>query len=436
MKQRKRNLFAGVFLPDGKLREAMELYPGKTRTEVQGIIWKELRKKLLVAGLLLVFFLGMAVYFAGKEPDNEGILRPRPGKSAIQEEVLLETRDNDWKKVPVEVGAREYSELQVEMLHQQAEQYLDTVALGENKSWESIKTHLYFPDVLPDNTATIYWSTDAPWLITRKGEVKNADLESEEQVRITAKLSYGTEYRMFSKVVTVYPKEYNGEEALLRRIQLELRQQEQASRTTESFILPETVLGYTVKKTGEENGQTAAFFILLALVVPLLLYYGYFGGLDTKRKKRREQAESGYLSFVTKLSLMMAAGITVRQAFNRLADEYEKNYGKKHMLTAELKVTKQELDNGHSEQEAYEAFGRRIGVLAYRRLASLLTQNVSRGVQGMQNLLLLEAKEVMAQERAGIKVRGEQAGTKLLVPMMGLLFLVFAILLVPAFQNF
>jgi dihydrodipicolinate synthase/N-acetylneuraminate lyase len=47
-----------------------------------------------------------------------------------------------------------------------------------------------------------------------------------------------------------------------------------------------------------------------------------------------------------------------------------------------------------------------------------------------------EAKEVMAQERAGIKVKGEQAGTKLLFPMMGLLFLVFAILLVPAFLTF
>ena len=85
---------------------------------------------------------------------------------------------------------------------------------------------------------------------------------------------------------------------------------------------------------------------------------------------------------------------------------------------------------------AYEDFGRRIGVLAYRRMASLLAQNVSKGVQGMRNLLLQESKEVMAQERANIKAKGEQAGTKLLFPMMGMLFLVFAILLVPAFQSF
>ena len=54
----------------------------------------------------------------------------------------------------------------------------------------------------------------------------------------------------------------------------------------------------------------------------------------------------------------------------------------------------------------------------------------------MKGLLLQEAKEVMAQERATIRQKGEQAGTKLLLPMMGLLGLVFAILLVPAFQTF
>ena len=77
-----------------------------------------------------------------------------------------------------------------------------------------------------------------------------------------------------------------------------------------------------------------------------------------------------------------------------------------------------------------------MGVLVYQRMASLLTQNVSKGIQGIQTLLLQEAKEAMAQERANIKIKGEQAGTKLLLPMMGMLVLVFAILLVPAFWSF
>ena len=71
----------------------------------------------------------------------------------------------------------------------------------------------------------------------------------------------------------------------------------------------------------------SGFFLLLAVVIPLLLYSGYFGNLDTKRKKRKEQAEGCYTEFITKLSLMLAAGVSVRQAFIRLAEEYERNHG-------------------------------------------------------------------------------------------------------------
>ena len=175
--------------------------------------------------------------------------------------------------------------------------------------------------------------------------------------------------------------------------------------------------------------------VLLAVVVPILFYFGYFEMLDTKRKERKRQAEECYTEFVTQISILLAAGISVRQAFFRLEEEYEKKYGAQHVIAAELQITRQELENGHSEAMVYEAFGRRIGVLSYQRMASLLEQNTSKGIQGIRSLLLQEAKEVMAEERAKIKIKGEQAGTKLLFPMIGLLFLVFAVLLMPAFQS-
>lgn len=435
MKQKKNSLLKTALIPEGKLREAMELYPGKTRNEVREIVWRELLKKLVPGMMAAAAFMILAVTFFRGEPDVEGILRPAPGKASVAEQVLLETEEG-WKNLTLEIGALEYEEDRIEALHQAAETYLEEVVLGENEEFSRITKDLYLPDELPEDSGEIYWSTDAPWVITSQGEVLNGELTEAETVTITGEISYGSEYRYFSRLVTVYPAEYTEEEAILRAIQTELEQQEKAARTKERFVLPETVLGYRVKQEENSNFGAGAFLILLAVTVPMLLYSGYFGSLDTKRKKRKELASGCYTEFVTKLSLMLAAGVSVRQAFFRMAEEYERNYGVKHVLSEELKVTRQELDNGHSEAMAYEAFGQRLGVLAYRRMASLLTQNVSRGVQGIRNLLLQEAKEVMAQERANIKVKGEQAGTKLLFPMMGLLFLVFAILLVPAFRTF
>lgn len=427
-------LLQKLFIPFTKLREAMELYPGKTRAEVQELLWKELRKKLLLGGILAVFFLVLAGATGRKAPEPEGIKRPLPGSGVVVEQVLLNI-DEEWKSLPLTIGALEYEEARIEELHRAAESYLAEVMPGENESLAKVTGELFFPDTLPEG-GSISWSTDAPWLVTAEGKVLNEELEDVKEITITAEIFYGSEKRYFIKNAVIYPAVYTGEEAVLRKVQSELAAREEACRTAERFVLPEQVLGYEIKQEEKAELGINVFLILLSVAVPLLLYSGFYGALDTKRKERKEQAEGCYTEFITKLSLLLAAGVSVRQAFIRLAEEYEGHYGAKHVLAAELQVIKQELDNGHSENVVYEAFGGRIGVLAYRRMASLLTQNVSKGVQGMRNLLLQEAKEVMAQDRANIKTKGEQAGTKLLLPMMGMLFLVFAILLVPAFQSF
>lgn len=423
-----------LLVPEGKLREAMELYPGKTREEVREILFREVIKRLRPGGIVAIVFLGLALLAGGKTGET-GFTRPSPGKAPISAQVQLEL-ESGWKRMPVEIGALEYEEKRIEELHREAERYLDEVVPGENESFARVTGALFFPTKHPSTGEEIYWTTDAPWLVTSEGEVLNAELKDSTEVQISAEIAYGSERRYYSRVITVYPAVYTGEEEAMRTVQLELSSREEATRTEAQFVLPETILGYRVEQVKQDNFGTAAFLLLLAVAVPLLLYSGYYSSLGTRRKERKEQAENCYTEFITKLSLMLAAGISMRQAFLRLAEEYERNHGLQHVLAAELKVTKQELENGRSETVVYEDFGRRIGVLAYRRMASLLTQNVSRGVQGMRNLLLQEAKEVMAQDRANIRQKGEQAGTKLLLPMMGLLFLVFAILLVPAFQSF
>jgi len=382
-----------------------------------------------------VFFLFLAIFAGGRKDAAEGILRADPGGMGKAVRLQIETQ-RGVQEIVVEVGAREYEPDRIEELHRAAEAYLEAVVPGENESFLRVTENLFFPDSIPDTGETIEWSTDAPWLVSSFGEVFNEDLTEQEQVLITANIRYGFEYRTFSGLITVYPAEYTEEEKSVREVQKELLRLEETSRTEERFVIPETIQGYKVLQKENSTKGSRAFFVLLAVVVPLLLYHRCFDQLDTKRKKRKEQAEHCYTEFVTKFSLLLAAGISVRQVVYRLAEEYERNYGDGHVLTEELKVTRRELEHGYSETTVYEAFGRRMGVLAYRRMASLLTQNVSKGVQGMQNLLLQEAKEVMAQEKANIRQKGEQAGTKLLLPMTGLLLLVFAVLLVPAFRSF
>lgn len=430
-----KQIIGKLFVPEGKLRASMELYPGKTREEVREILLREITRRVKLGGVMALFFLFLGIYTGNTNGPEEGIQRAAPGGMGKAVRVQIETQGGP-QEIFVEIGAREYEPGQIEELHLAAEAYLEAVVPGENESFSRVTKSLYFPESLPDTEGVVEWTTDAPWLITSAGEVLNMELSGPEQALITAKIWYGSEYRCFSKTVTIYPAEYTAEEKIVREIQKELLTLEEESRTEELFVFPETVKGYKIFPEKKSAAGGRVFLLLLSVIVPFFLYYGYFEKLEDERKQRKERAERCYTEFVTKFSLLLAAGISVRQIVYRLADEYEKNNDAGHVLAEELKVTRQELEYGRSEAVVYEAFGRRIGVLAYRRMASLLTQNVSKGVQGMRNLLLQEAKEVMAQEKSNIRQRGEQAGTKLLLPMMGLLLLVFAILLVPAFQSF
>ena len=422
-------------LSEQKLHTAMELYPGKTREEVEHLVVCELKKKLFPGIVLAGILFGMAVLVHNSSREVSGIERPAPGEAEIKKQIWLETEEGQ-KPLNFIVSAQEYEEEEIEEMHKTAEEYLQTVIIGENESLDYVRKDLYLPETLPGYGSPVSWSSDAPWYVASDGTVTNENLQEAETVVLTAEITYGTECRYFTRQLVVYPKEYTKEELLLKNAETILQQQEEHSRTEQYFFLPETVLGYPLRKEEESGFGISGFLVLMAVVIPVFLYAGYFNKMDTQRKERKEQAENGYTEFITKLSLLMAAGVSVRQAFCRLEEEYKNRRGSEYVLSQELKIAIQELENGYSETIVYENFGRRVGVLSYQRMTSLLTQNVSRGVQGIRALLLQEAKEVMAQDRANIKVRGEQAGTKLLLPMMGLLFLVFAILLVPAFRSF
>ena len=101
----------------------------------------------------------------------------------------------------------------------------------------------------------------------------------------------------------------------------------------------------------------------------------------------------------------------------------------------EMQKTWYEMQDGVGEQKAYENFGIRCGQSQYRKFSSILMQNVRKGTKGMQQLLDAEAEEAFLQRRLHARQMGEEAGTKLLIPMGIMLLLVFAVLLLPAMIN-
>ena len=145
--------------------------------------------------------------------------------------------------------------------------------------------------------------------------------------------------------------------------------------------------------------------------------------LTDQLKRRKEALRLAYPDWVHRLALFLVAGLTIRGAFERLGKENElAGYAYREILS------------GQSESVAYEHFGKRAGVREYVKLSTLLCQNLKKGSANL--MARLEEEALMASEsriRDG-KILGEEAGTKLLIPMVMLLAVVMIMIMLPAFS--
>lgn len=139
-----------------------------------------------------------------------------------------------------------------------------------------------------------------------------------------------------------------------------------------------------------------------------------------------------------KLVLFVGAGMTIRGAFQKIAGDYEakcRSGERASPAYEEVLYTCRELHSGISEGQSYEHFGRRTGLQEYIRLSTLLAQNLKRGNSTLLERLREEAEKSAEERLQQSKRLGEEAGTKLLVPMVLMLAVVMAMIMVPAFSS-
>ena len=163
------------------------------------------------------------------------------------------------------------------------------------------------------------------------------------------------------------------------------------------------------------------------------------GGKRKGTRKRKAEKRRTDAAGLSRNCQQNGSSSGMRKVLERIAVDYRKNLalgGQKRFAYEEIVFTCQEMENGVSEQEAYQRMGMRMGTGAYRSLAVLLTQNLKKGSKGLLELLKQESQEAFEERRRQAKTTGEKASTKLLLPMGMMLAVVLVILTVPAFLSF
>lgn len=334
------------------------------------------------------------------------------------------------------VEERKYTQAETEALYQDAVETLPEAIRGKNASLEDVRSDLELVTRIEGYPFEVSWESDSYALVNTDGAVDNTQLQAGEIVTLTAHIRYEQWSWDHQLHVQVNPVVYTRRELLRRRVEELLHVQEERTGSTQTMILPDSVESEPIVwREIVEDGS--GYLLLLVLTAVGVLCWGRGKELDRQLERRRRELLLDYPEIVNKLALYMGAGMTIRNAFVKMGEDYRKQQKeRRRYVYEEILITCHELQSGRSEREAYDHFGRRCQVQAYMKLSTLLSQNIRKGSNDLLYMLRQEADNAFAERKALAKKLGEEAGTKLLLPMMMMLCIVMVIIMIPAYFSF
>lgn len=341
----------------------------------------------------------------------------------------------------VEIYPREFSIEETQENFQRAYETVLRRMAGDNESLGQVCSNLNLVNYLEEYAMKITWMSSNPQVIDTFGTVYNEDfLEGQkETIILTAMFSYLDAECRYEITVEVVEPVLTKEERFVHDIKRIIRENDENTRTDETVAFPEEIDGERILYE-EEQENHSLLLLLLGMITAVIIFPGMDKELDNRMKERKVEMLLDYSEIVSKLNILSGAGMSILRAWERIVKDYEKKTVKefkaRRFAYEEMKITYYEIQSGISEGSAYAAFGRRCNIHEYLKLGTLLEQNVKKGAKGLSKMLEEEAVNAFEQRKNLAKKLGEEAGTKLLIPMIIMLAIVMLIVLVPAFTSF
>jgi hypothetical protein len=428
----------------------------------EGMEWK-MRKEwrpfaapaVCVAGSLLLYVL-LTVLAPRQGPVSESgeIVRGGYGSGEKEYQLLVEGLRDKAVPVTVKVHPREYTRAEASIVFEQIMDGMEEQIRGENLSLYEVNQNLKLPSRLPTYGVRLKWYSSDPSLLDASGKLLR-EVDAPEDVLLSVQLSadvlpelsedgkadeddtirYHQDYEI---PVRVIPAERAAEEMLLADYESRIAQADVAQQGKEVLTLPAEYEGHRLTyRTKERDGYES--ILLVGLMAAVLLWARDQSSKKEKEKRRERELLLDYADLLSKLVVLTGAGLTIRNAWEKIVHDYEsaKMAGKQKKRAAyeEMRLTCEQMRNGVSESEAYREFGKRCGLQQYLKLSGLLEQNRRTGTKNLRDIFQAEMTDALEQRKNLALRLGEEAGTRLLIPLFLMLGIVMVMIMVPAMMS-
>ena len=399
-------------------KEIKAIYPGE---EVRGK-WKRHCEEKVKTGVLfsVIGIIIVVLFLLGKKgallPDGS-IQRTayKEGKRIVNLEATIE---NEVYPIELTLDEKKLTEDEADNMLQLVCEKLPDVILNKNVDLTEVKSSLNLVTSLPEYPAKIEWESSDENIVSLEGSLGNITaLKEPVEVILKANISYEEKEKSLVIPITVHASNQNQYKRILEELTLQVEKSQKENVEAPVYFLPKMWEGKSIEWNEKRKDEV----------------------LKEKWMKRNRALLLEYGEFVGKIRLLTGAGLSLTNVLKRMDADYAKRK-KEHKeikyVYEELQFVIRKIDSGVSMKSALQEFGTRCEPPCYKKLVSILLQNQKKGNRGLFLALDHEVKSAFEERKTIAKRLGEEAGTKLLVPMMLLMAMVMIMMIVPAFISF
>jgi type II secretion system protein F domain protein len=165
------------------------------------------------------------------------------------------------------------------------------------------------------------------------------------------------------------------------------------------------------------------------MVVGGVAFYYYGTVMKEKIQKRSDEMLDEFTEVISKLALLVNAGMTLHEAWEKVANSNE------GVLYGEMKISVDNMNNGIPEVDALYEFGQRSMVQEVKKFISTIVQGLTKGNKDLTMMLIQQSKEQWKLKQQYLRRKGEAANSKLLLPMLLIFIAILIMVVVPIFSN-
>ena len=364
----------------------------------------------------------------------------RPDFEGEEQQILVEGLGEEGIPLEVQISPRQYKPEEARALYQQILEELPGRILGENASLSQVEHDLELIREIPEYGVSLKWESSRPEFVDSYGRVNRQGMgEEKEEVWLRVELTDSHTSETYQLQAWVLPETTTPQENALLQLKERLKEEDYAQRYSPVLKLPEELEGKALAYRSLQEPVFASI-AFLGVAAALMLVVKERSDREREIKERKNQLLLDYPELLSKMMIFLGAGMTARNAWEQMTEDYLwlRKLGKreKRWVYEEMYEACGQMKRGIPEGQAYLEFGRRCGLPCYTKFAGFLEQSRKNGAKNLREHLRLEMEEAYEQRKHEAKRLGEEASTKLLLPLFLMLGVVMVMVAVPAMLEF